>query len=506
MSNPPRLGRFELVRKIAAGGMAEIFLARQWGAAGFFRDVVVKRLFRHLGENEKQARMFQDEGRLLSELSHPNIPQVYEVGFADGYWYIAMEHVDGPTVADIWIQGAKNNVPMPIPVAIGIVLQTCEALHHAHERTDRARRPLRIVHRDVTPQNIMLTRDGVAKLMDFGVAQTTARKDTDAGAVRGTFSYMAPEQIRARPLDKRADLFALGVILYELTTNSRLFRGTDVQIMTQVVENDVPPPSSRVADFPADLEEIVLATLQRDRSRRVPSTAHLAWRLEELALRNQILVGPRTVARYVNQVMPAEPAREEALGIVQPPSSEIVSFASSEFSAPRPQSGPPHDEGYHQDLDLLSLPPDHYGDGHHAHGDALPDPLELPGEHGAGGPPSGSISVDTAFDELLSSEQAVPERSRHDGGRDGMHDRAGDGPLVLDGFDLDAGEPEGTARPVVLLGAPKRPAQKAAAPRPGPTTRGQPSPGPREGAKDFMQSLERRLHADDPFGDDEGPE
>jgi serine/threonine protein kinase len=475
MSNLPRLGRYELVRKIAAGGMAEIFLARQWGAAGFFRDVVVKRLFRHLGENDKQARMFQDEGRILAELSHPNIPQVYEVGFADGHWYIAMEHVDGPTVSDIWIQGAKNGLPMPIPVAIGIVLQTCEALHHAHERTDRARRPLRIVHRDVTPQNIMLTRDGVAKLMDFGVAQTTARKDTDAGTVRGTFSYMAPEQVRARPLDKRADVFALGVILYELTTGTRLFRGTDVQIMTQVVEHDAPPPSSRVADYPQDLEEIVLAALQRDRSRRIPSTAHLAWRLEELALRNQILVGPRTVARYVTQVVPAEPVREEALGIVQPPSSEVVSFASTEMAAPVLEV----DDGFHEDLDLLSLPPDHG-----MRGD-VPDPLDLPLSAEPAG--SSSESVDVAFDQLLSSETAAyghaQSRDVQSGDVQSVDEPIDAGPLVLDGFDLESPEPEPAARPVLLLGSPKR----------GPS-----APPDRDKADaSFMQSLERRLAEDD---------
>lgn len=489
MSNLPRLGRYELVRKIAAGGMAEIFLARQWGNGGFFRDVVVKRLFRHLGENEKQARMFQDEGRLLAELSHPNIPQVYDVGFADGYWYIAMEHVDGPTVADIWIQGVKNQQPMPIPVAIGIVLQTCEALHHAHERADRARRPLRIVHRDVTPQNIMLTRDGVAKLMDFGVAATTARRDTDAGAVRGTFSYMAPEQIRARPLDKRADVFALGVILYELTTNTRLYRGTDVQIMTQVVEHDAPTPSSRVPDYPADLEEIVMNTLQRDRGRRVPSSAHLAWRLEELALRNQILVGPRTVARYVTQVVPAEPVREEALGIVQPPSTEIVSFASSEMSVPssRSEGGHALDDGFHDDLDLL-VPPEH----HHEH-DRLPDPLDLPVEfdprahdHAQGHDDDGGavISVDAAFDELLSSERASA------GDLISVDDQPLDGPLVLDGFDLEGSDLD-SARPVVLLSAPKRP-RSHTGPLPETTSDGPPTP-----AKDFMQSLERRLAEDD---------
>src|SRR5262245_26421301 len=133
-----RIASYQLVRKIAAGGMAEIFLARQFGAGNFFRDVVVKRLFPHLAENERQLRMFQDEARLLSQLSHPNIPQVYDVGHQDGYWYIAMEYVHGMNVADVWRIGAKAGQPMPLNVALAVVLQACEALHHAHERKDRA--------------------------------------------------------------------------------------------------------------------------------------------------------------------------------------------------------------------------------------------------------------------------------------------------------------------------------------------------------------------------------
>lgn len=455
MSNLPRLGRYELVRKIAAGGMAEIFLARLRGEGGFFRDVVIKRLFRHLGEQEAQVRMFQDEGRLLAELAHPNIPQVYEVGFADGYWYVAMELVDGHTVSDIWHQGAKNGLPMPIPVAIGIVLQICEALHHVHERTDRARRPLRIVHRDVTPMNIMLTRDGVAKLMDFGVALTAARKESDPNAVRGTFAYMAPEQVRARPLDKRADVFALGVILYELSTGGRLFRGGDVQVMTQIVEQDVPPPSTRVPGYPADLDEIVLAALQRDRGRRLPSAAHLAWKLEEHALRHGVLVGPRTVARYVTQVMPAEPVRDEELGIVEPRSSafDVVSFAQSEPSGSHAMMD---DDSFHHDLALLGVPPDA------RRSEEIPDPLDLP-IHVGSEPP---ISVDDTFDQLLAQDRAA---------------RSGAQALALDDFDLETeGDDE---RPILLLGSPKTKPPAVVVED--------------SDERAFMKSLERRLSEED---------
>ena len=161
-------GRFELLRKIAAGGMAEIFLARHWGQGGFFRDVVIKRLFKNFVEHEPTLRMFHYEAQLLAHLTHPNIPQVYDLGFADGTWFIAMEFVDGWNLADLWRMGARARKPMPLHVTLGIVLQMCEALNHAHDSRDRAGRPLRIVHRDVTPQNVMVTRDGVAKLMDFG--------------------------------------------------------------------------------------------------------------------------------------------------------------------------------------------------------------------------------------------------------------------------------------------------------------------------------------------------
>jgi serine/threonine-protein kinase len=166
----------------------------------------------------------------------------------------------------------------------------------------------------------MLTHDGVVKLMDFGVAQTAARMDTDAGSVKGTFSYMAPEQVRAKPLDKRADVFALGVILYELTTGTRLFRGSDVKVMTAIVENDVPPPSHRLPEFPPDLEEILMSALARDRGKRLPSASHLARGLEDFALRHGLLIGPRTLARFVNTVHPYE--REVEVGVALVDESE----------------------------------------------------------------------------------------------------------------------------------------------------------------------------------------
>jgi len=315
MSNR-RLGRYELLRKIAAGGMADVFYAREWAAAGFFRDVVVKRLFSHLADHGPTLRSFQFEAKLMSELYHPNVAQVYDLGNAEGTWYIAMELVRGMNVADVVRTGSRANAPMPFAVALGIVMQMAEALHHAHERRDRAGDPLGIVHRDVTPHNVVLTHDGVAKLLDFGVARTHANRDDRDGGVKGTYGYMSPEQTRGRDVDRRADVFSLGVILWELTTMSRLFRGSDVQVMTTVVEQDAPLPSTRIPGYPSDLEAIVMAALRRDPDYRFASAADFALHLEHFAMRNGLLVGPRALAAYLQQVWPVERALEQELGLV----------------------------------------------------------------------------------------------------------------------------------------------------------------------------------------------
>ena len=310
-------GRYELLRKLAAGGMAEVYLAREWGAAGFFREMAIKRLFPHLVDHGPSLRSFQLEARLMGELCHPNIPQVYELGQHDGEWFVAMEYVEGHNIADLWRMSTRANAPIPLSVGLGIVLQIAEGLHHAHERKDRAGRSIGFVHRDLTPHNVMVTPDGVAKLMDFGVAQTNATIE-ERGAVRGTYAYMAPEQVKGMALDRRSDVFALGIILYELSTGVRLYTGPDVQVMTAVAERDAPLPSSRVSGYPPDLEAIVMAALSRDPDRRIASTADLALHLWNFAMRNGLLVGPRAIAHHVQQVAPRARLLDEELGFVDP--------------------------------------------------------------------------------------------------------------------------------------------------------------------------------------------
>lgn len=442
-----KIGRYELLHKIAAGGMAEIYLARQWGQGGFFRDVVIKRLFAHYAEHEHTLRMFHDEARLLAELSHPNIPQVYDLGHADGNWYLAMEHVRGVTLTDLCRTAAKLQRPMPLAVAVGIVSQVCMALHHAHECRDREGRPLRVVHRDVTPHNIIISQDAVVKVLDFGVAQTAARADTEAGAVRGTYAYMGPEQVRGKPLDKRADVFALGVILYELTTGRRLFRGSDVEIMTAIVERDVAPPSRLVPDYPAELEQIVLHALQRDRAKRTASAAHLALALDQFCMRQGLATSALVIAHYVRTLYPYERAHEKGMGIALEPS-----VVSQRPIAARTSAADLEAKLFAEELRLL----------------------------GAAGRSAEAAAPNAELEEL-SSDELVDEEQDEESARAEAAKRTPDR-LGLDAFDDDS-----DVRPVVLLSNKRKTAEARA-----------------DGA--FMSDLERRLSEEPsrPPVDDQG--
>jgi serine/threonine-protein kinase len=465
-----RIGRYELLHKIAAGGMAEIFLARQWGQGGFFRDVVIKRLFPHYAEHEHALRMFQDEARLLAELSHPNIPQVFDLGYADGYWYLAMEHVRGVSLADLCRAAAKASRPMPLAVAIGVVSQVCMALHHAHERRDREGRALRIVHRDVTPQNIMISLDAVVKVLDFGVAQTTARVDTDAGAVRGTYAYMGPEQVRGKALDKRADVFALGVILYELTTGRRLFRGSDIQVMTQIVEQDVPPPSQHIRNYPQDLEEIVLGALTRDRSKRTPSAAHMALALDQFCMRHGLVSGPLVVSHFVRSLFPYERAHEVGMGIAQVSEAPPPGGGPDAQSASRP-SMPESPAELEERLLVEELRALQSGRAGAAAGAGPAAAGEVQAESPT--TPVDRSDVDDEFEteiEELNPDELLLEDDDWGGRGDGGQ---------ADSLGLDAFDDDSEVKPVVLL-SPKRKARDDKKP----------------GDGNFMNDLERRLRED----------
>jgi len=361
------LARYRLSRRLASGNMGEVFLAEYVGDAGFRRNVVVKRLYRHLAHHAEAVRMFQDEAHVLASLNHPNIPQVYDLYHAEGQWFLAIEFVPGHTLAELLAAAARVGMPIALDAVVSVVEQLCDALHHAHERNDDQGRPLRVVHRDVTPYNLMITPDGFAKLLDFGVART-AREESEGGSPKGTLAYMSPEQVRGHRLDKRSDVFSVGVVLYELTTGRRLFSGPEVEVMTAIVERDVVAPSVLVPGFPAELEHIVLTALARDRTRRYPSAQHLARALEELAVSWDVIATHQALARLYQQVFSAAERRERTTGTY----GQIIPGSGS-GSRPPPRSTPPPAE-----IDPLSAlraePPPEPDLAHEP-----PPPLRLPG-------------------------------------------------------------------------------------------------------------------------------
>jgi serine/threonine-protein kinase len=251
-----QLGSYELVRPLASGGMADIYLARQ---SGLDRYVAVKVLNSQRAGDRESCALFLDEARVVGMLSHNNLAGVYEGDSQNGVHYLAMEYVHGADLRTVLGRAEAMNLAIDYDSALAIVALSAQGLDHAHRRCDPDGRPLHLVHRDVSLSNIMVGYDGAVKVIDFGIATSTASiHTTQPGVVRGKASYMSPEQCLGDPVDLRTDVFALGVVLYELTTGRRCFQGnSDFERMLAVVRGDYVPPSVHVSDFPAALEQVV---------------------------------------------------------------------------------------------------------------------------------------------------------------------------------------------------------------------------------------------------------
>ncbi len=277
----PSLGRYQVLGHLATGGMAEIYLARATGLEGFERHVVVKCIRPEHARDDRFVRMFIDEARLSAQLHHQNIAQVYDIGQQDDTYYFTMEYVHGETVRALLQRVTAARGRVPLEHALAIVCGAAAGLHYAHEKRGSDRAPLDIVHRDVSPSNIIVTYDGAVKVVDFGIAKAAVRlAETRSGTLKGKIAYMSPEQCRGEALDRRSDVFALGIVLYELTTVTRLFRGdSDYVTMNRIVTGDFTPPTAVHADYPPALEAIVLRALALDPADRHGSVAEL---LDEL--------------------------------------------------------------------------------------------------------------------------------------------------------------------------------------------------------------------------------
>ncbi len=298
---PQRLGRYQLLRKIAVGGMAEIYLARVTGAAGFEKNVVVKRILPQLAQSDEFYQMFLDEARIAATLQHPNVVQIYDAQNVGGEHFIAMEYLDGADLLTIRRVLAERRQGLPVQHSVFIVSGVASGLHYAHERRGLDGQPLEIVHRDVTPQNVILTREGGIKLVDFGIAKATNRLTTTGfGTLKGKLAYMSPEQCRSEPVDRRSDIYSLGIILFELTTGKRLYRGmSEYEVLKQVIETDVPAPSSLLPGYPADLEQVVMRALARDRAVRYPTALAFHQDLEKFARARGVVGSALALAEFL---------------------------------------------------------------------------------------------------------------------------------------------------------------------------------------------------------------
>jgi serine/threonine-protein kinase len=266
-------GKYQLAARLATGGMAEIFLARLRGLAGFERFVVIKRILPHLDEDENFKSMFIDEARIAARISHPNVCQVYELGEVAGQYYLAMEYLEGVTLNQAMRKLSRERLTPDARLIGGLLMQACEGLHNAHELKDPVRGPLNIVHRDVTPHNLFVTVDGLLKVLDFGIAKAQgASSRTRTGTVKGKYAYMPPEQLRGEALDKRTDVWALGVVLFEALTGKRLFwRDTDFLIFRAITDEPIPRVRDFRPDVPLELDAAVATALSRKKDARFAS-------------------------------------------------------------------------------------------------------------------------------------------------------------------------------------------------------------------------------------------
>jgi len=278
------LGRYELLLPIAKGGMAQVWAARLLGTRGFRKIVAVKTILRGTIDDTRMERMFLEEASLASQIHHPNVVQVLELGEHDGTLYLTMEWVDGEPLHYI-LAHAQERGGLPLPIAVNIVGQACKGLHAAHDLRDENGELIGLVHRDISPQNVLVTYTGTTKLVDFGIAKATSRVGTltEAGELKGKFAYMSPEQVNGAPLDRRSDVFAIGVLLYMLTTNRHPFKGEHPGETVKNICSELPalPPRKFVKDYPPALEEVVLKALHKDPERRWGTALELLSALEE---------------------------------------------------------------------------------------------------------------------------------------------------------------------------------------------------------------------------------
>ncbi len=359
-----RVGKYQLLRKIATGGMAEVFLARAEGPMGFQKRLVVKRILPHFSQDPNFVGMFLGEAKLAAELNHPNLVQIFDFGEADGQYYLAMEYIDGPNLRVLNNQARALGTPLPLSLSARLMSSAAEGLHAAHELRDEQGQLVNLVHRDISPDNILVARNGSVKVVDFGIAKVSSEPSkTKPGIIKGKLAYMPPEQLAREPLDRRSDIFALGVVLFELVAGTMPFDATSEVSIIQAIMSTEPleRARSRRPEVPLELDAIIAKCLEKAPGARYASCKELQSALEHFIASNGTAVFASDVAHAVNELVPpvAEPSYVspsgnviEAMGEKTVSSPRVISESSDERSdepmvpthvhqsTPRPATGP----------------------------------------------------------------------------------------------------------------------------------------------------------------------
>lgn len=310
---PKTIAQYEIIRKLAQGGMAEVFLAKQKGYQGFEKLVVIKRILPELANSEDFIRMFLDEARTAADLRHSNIVQILEVGQEHGNYHIVMEFLHGQDLRRVLRQQLSQGARVPLQHALQIILDSAAGLHNAHQKKDMNGRRLGIVHRDVSPQNIIVTYEGNAKIVDFGIAKAaTQTVKTKTGVIKGKYSYMSPEQASVAPLDHRSDQFALGIVAYELILGKRLFKyPNEMMTLHAVIECKITPPVNVLPGFPQALNDILMKALSPQAEDRYPDMMAFSDAIEEFMANEGLVHGPARVSKYMKGLF-AKVLKDEA--------------------------------------------------------------------------------------------------------------------------------------------------------------------------------------------------
>lgn len=329
-------GRYTLVRKLATGGMAEVFLARADGPRGFQKKCVLKRILPHFTDDPAFVDMFLAEARLAADLNHPNLVQIFDFGEVDGQYFIAMEYIDGPNLRSLNREVRHHDGPMRLTLAARIITLAAEGLHCAHELKDEQGHPVELVHRDISPDNVLVSRGGGVKVVDFGIAKAANQPHlTKSGMIKGKLAYMPPEQLAREPLDRRADIFALGVVLYELVSGEMPFDASSEVSIIQAIMGHEPlrRVHTRRDDVPPELDSIVARCLEKDREGRYATCRELQGDLERFIQASGEVVGASDIGALVERSFPPE---AEAAG--QPMPSGAVTGAPLDVTVPRAKS------------------------------------------------------------------------------------------------------------------------------------------------------------------------